>query len=109
MNTELRLSLEKASQDFVVHHKKGLHVSSHPFYEYKNNNTEISYYLIKNKIGSKLLIPEKEEFDYFLYIYNDNFDEEIEILNRIKNVPSVLTAIEFSPETILSNQNIVFG
>ena len=109
MNTELRLSLEKANQDFIVVNKKGVHVSKHPFYEYKDENTAISYFLIKNKSLSKLLIPEKEEFDYFLFIYEDIFDENSQLLKRLKNVAGVLTAVEFDPEAIPSTENLIFG
>ena len=63
-----------------------------------------------SRIGNKpVLIPEKIEFDYFIFICEDKFDDNNDFLQKIKQVGSVLTAVEFNPEEISSTENLVFG
>ena len=109
INNELNLSLAKSDEDFVVVNKKGVNVSRHPFYEFEEEDTMVQFFLIKNKRDSKFLVPEKVEFDYFIFICEDNFDDHSDFLEQIRQVGSVLTAVEFNPMEISSTENLVFG
>ena len=109
INNDLNLSLEKSDEEFIVVNKKGVHLSRHTFYEFRNENTMVNFFLIKNKSETKFLVPEKIEFDYFIFICEDNFDENSDFLEKVKQVGSVLTAVEFNPEEISSTENLVFG
>ena len=109
INNELNLSLAKSDEDFVVVNKKGVNVSRHPFYEFSDEDTMVQFFLIKNKRDSKFLVPEKVEFDYFIFICEDNFDDYSGFLEQIRQVGSVLTAVEFNPMEISSTENLVFG
>ena len=109
INNELNLSLAKSDEDFVVVNKKGVNVSRHPFYEFSDEDTMVQFFLIKNKSDSKFLVPEKVEFDYFIFICEDNFDDYSGFLEQIRQVGSVLTAVEFNPMEISSTENLVFG
>ena len=109
INNELNLSLAKSDEDFVVVNKKGVNVSRHPFYEFEEEDTMVQFFLIKNKRDSKFFVPEKVEFDYFIFICEDNFDDHSDFLEQIRQVGSVLTAVEFNPMEISSTENLVFG
>ena len=69
----------------------------------------VQFFLIKNKRDSKFLVPEKVEFDYFIFICEDNFDDHSDFLEQIRQVGSVLTTVEFNPMEISSTENLVFG
>ena len=105
----MNLSLEKSDEEFIVVNKKGVHLSKHTFYEFRDENTMVNFFLIKNKSETKFLVPEKIEFDYFIFICDDNFNENSDFLEKVKQVGSVLTAVEFNPEEISSTENLVFG
>jgi len=109
INNDLNLSLEKSDEEFIVVNKKGVHLSKHTFYEFRDENTMVNFFLIKNKSETKFLVPEKIEFDYFIFICDDNFNENSYFLEKVKQVGSVLTAVEFNPEEISSTENLVFG
>ncbi len=109
INNDLNLSLEKSDEEFIVVNKKGVHLSRHTFYEFRVENTMVNFFLIKNKSETKFLVPEKIEFDYFIFICDDNFNENSGFLENLKQVGSVLTAVEFNPEEISSTENLVFG
>ena len=109
INNDFNLSLEKSDDEFIVVNKKGLHISKHTFYEYKDEDTMVNFFLIKNKCEFKFLIPENIEFDYFIFICEDKFNVYSDFLKRLKQVGSVLTAIELNPEEIKSTENLIFS
>jgi hypothetical protein len=109
INSVLNLNLEKADEDFIVVNKKGQHLSHHSFYEFKDSENLIEYYLIKNKNEGKFLIPEKQDIDYFLFLCENYLENTSEIIQKIKSVKSVLAVFNFNPEEIHSTENLVFN
>lgn len=109
INTGLSLGLEKANDDFVTVNKKGQHLSAHSFYEFKDTETSVEYYLIKNKCEGKFLIPEKQDIDYFLFLRQNITESAASIIQKLKSVSSVLAAFIFNPEEIHSTENLVFN
>jgi hypothetical protein len=55
------------------------------------------------------LIPEKPAIDFFLFLYENHFLKPAEIVEQLREIPSVLGGYIFNPEEIDSTQNIVFG
>lgn len=108
INDKLNLQLEKSDDEFVVVNKKGQHLSKHSLYEFKNPETFVEYYLIKNKSEGKFLVPEKQEIDYFLFLKENHLDETTELMRKLKTVSSVLAVFAFDPEEIHSTENLVF-
>lgn len=109
VNNELGFNFGKSASEFVMVNKKGVQISKHSFYEWTDEDSLINFFLIKNKAFSKFLIPEKEEFDYFLFVCEDHLNEQADILISLKNVAGILTAVEFDPKSIKSTENLFFG
>ena len=107
INNGLEIQLEKGTDYSVVEKKDGEHL--HSYYEYYDEEEHIEYYLIKNVSNNfQRLIPEKDQIDYFLVIKN-NFVREInDILIRLKEIESILTAFIFDPSELKSKGNLVF-
>src|SRR5690606_17480310 len=74
INQALFIQLEKGEDYAVLERKDGEHL--HSYYEYYDEIEHVEYYLIKNVSSNyQLLIPEKDQIDYFLVIKN-NFGQE---------------------------------
>lgn len=109
INERLAIQLIKVDEDYVVTNKKGLKMSSHSIYEFKDQENLIEYYLIKNKSLGKFLIPEKPTVDYFLFLF-ENHEWEIEdLIDELRSVPSILGIFIFNPEEFDSTENLVFN
>lgn len=108
INNELNSNFIKAENLFQIFGKKGVIVSEHSYYTFFDDENEINYYLIKNKSNNHYLIPEKVEFDYLFFICGDHYDLQKNIINKLKNVSSVLTASELDTSEIKSTDNINF-
>ncbi|MGC6434429.1 MAG: IPExxxVDY family protein [Crocinitomicaceae bacterium] len=108
INNELNSNFIKAENLFQIFGKKGVVVSEHSYYTFFDDENEINYYLIKNKSNNHYLIPEKVEFDYLFFICGDHYDLQKNIINKLKNVSSVLTASELDTSEIKSTDNINF-
>jgi hypothetical protein len=109
INDKLNLNLEKADEDFHTTDKKGSIQSSHSLYSFTDEESSISYYLIKNKNLSKYLIPEQPTIDYFLFIQNDVLEASKGINQMLNNIPSVLGVYQFDPEEFDSTEMLVFN
>lgn len=109
LNEKLGIYLEKSEDDYVVSGKKGSPVTHHSKYYYKDSENLIEYYLIKNKSQGKFLIPEKPTIDYFLFLYENHLLDPDDLVDSLRDVPSVLGAYVFDPEEIDSTENIVFN
>lgn len=108
MNQILSLHLSKAKDDFIVVNKKGIFVSQHSYYEYKDEENMLEYFLIKNKHLGKFLIHEKPTIDYFLFVYGIEYDELDEISQKLKKLASVLAVFPLDPMEIESTENLIF-
>jgi len=108
INNELNSNFIKAENLFQIFGKKGVVVSEHSYYTFFDDENEINYYLFKNKSNNHYLIPEKVEFDYLFFICDDHYDLQKNIINKLKNVSSVLTASELDTSEIKSTDNINF-
>jgi hypothetical protein len=109
INETLKLQLAKAKEDFVVVSKKGQIPSQHSFFEFKDVENLVEYYLIKNKSEGKYLIPEKQDVDYFLFLREISLDDSIEFIKKLKTVSSILAIFQFNPEEIASTENLIFN
>lgn len=108
LNDYLELHLEKSMEPFMVSGKKGEVISSHSFYEWIDEESAASYFLIKNKNNSQYLIPEKAQIDYFLVIREAGIIEIDDFLTRMKEISSILTAFIFDPNELKSSNKLIF-
>lgn len=109
INEKLGIQLIKCDEDYVVVNKKGLKMSTHSLYEFKDEENMTEYYLIKNKNFGKFLIPEKPTIDFFIFLFENHMWDPDDLIDQLRNVPSVLGAFVFDPEEFESTQNIVFN
>ncbi len=109
INEHLNIQLTKADEDYVAVNKKGIPISAHSLYEFKDEDCLTEYYLVKNKCQGKLLIPEKPSVDYFLFLFENHLVDPEELTQQLRNIPSVLGTFLFNPEEIQSTENIVFN
>jgi hypothetical protein len=109
INEKLNIQLTKSEENYVVANKKGIKISEHSMYEFKDNENFIEYYLLKNKHLGKYLIPEKPAIDYFLFLFENRIWEPEELVSVLREIPSILGGFVFNPEEIDSTENIVFN
>jgi hypothetical protein len=107
INSALDISLNKGDDFSVLEKKTGEHL--HSFYEYYDEENHVGFYLIKNVSSNyQRLVPEKDQVDYFLIIKNNFVLEINDILIRLKQIDSILTAFIFNPNELKSKGNLVF-
>ncbi|MDX1651229.1 MAG: IPExxxVDY family protein [Brumimicrobium sp.] len=108
INDHLDLALSKAEEPFMVSGKKGEIVSSHSLYEWRDEENQVSYFLIGNKNNNQFLIPEKAQIDYFLVIREAGIIEIDDFLTRLKQISSILTAFIYDPGSLKSGNKLIF-
>ncbi len=109
INEGLNIQLKKSEEDYVIKNKKSEKISQHSFYEFRDEENLIEYYLIKNKSFGKFLIPEKPAIDYFLFLFENYIWEPEQLLAELKSVPSILGGFIFNPEEFESTELLVFN
>lgn len=109
INEQLGLSLVKSDEDYVVVNKKGAVVSEHSMYEFRDEENLTEFFLIKNKIFGKYLIPELPTIDFFLFLCENHTYNLKELTRELKKVNSILAVFEYDPEELDSTKNIVFN
>jgi len=109
INDKIKLKLVKSDEDYAVTNRKDETISEHSMYIFADEENRLEYYLIKNKVQGKLLIPEKAAIDYFLFLCNNTAIEIDDLVTELKEIPSVLAAYVFDPSEISSTENIVFN
>ena len=109
LNEKIDTQLIKVEEDYVVSSKKGVKLSSHSMYEFKDPENLIEYYLIKNKNQGKFLIPEKPSVDYFLFLFENHLWDVEDLVSELREIPSILGVFIFDPEEFDSTENLVFN
>jgi hypothetical protein len=84
-------------------------VSRHSYFLFKDEESLIEYYLIKNADKGKFLIPEKQSIDYFLFVYENHLIDPEDLVQQLRESQSVLGSFLFDPEEIDSTEFIVFN
>lgn len=107
-----------------------LNETQYPIYEWSDNKKLIDWHMVSNncKIKANLneepgslftesgsvknyyLIPEYQKVNYFLKISSDTInDKKLKlILNKIQNIPQIVTAYTVKSETLKSKNNLIF-
>ncbi len=109
LNEKINIQLIKVDEDYVVASKKGVPLSNHSMYEFKDPENLIEYYLIKNKNQGKFLIPEKPSIDYFLFLFENHEWDVEDLVSELREIPSILGVFIFNPEEFSSTENLVFN
>jgi hypothetical protein len=96
-------------EDIVISSKKGTQSDAFAVFEHFSEENESSIFLVSNRNGPSLLVPEQRSADYFL-IARGGYDQENkeEILLLIREISFVLTAFAIDPASLKSKQNLIF-
>ena len=107
LNKFLGIELKK-SKEFPIKKEKIKESFHFSFFIYNDKNKETSYYLISNHNPESKLFPSQKQTDYFL-ISKDLFckENEVEIINKIKSIPYVLTSYKIELSKIRSINNFL--
>jgi hypothetical protein len=108
VNSKLHTDFRKA-RDLVIRDKKKTEPDSFAVYEFQDEEMFTDFFIIVNRSGTSLLVPEQKQADYLLLIRgNMSEDEKKEMMKNIKGVPNVLTAFDIDPEALKSKGNLIF-
>lgn len=126
LNRQLEISLKRMEQDLDYKY----FAATYSIYEWENVEQYTTWNLISNvckkeedalqstgslfnmqrtMLKTHYLIPELNKVDFFVKIDNDNqyFDEKT-ILNKIQDIPQVITAYSVDAEQMKSKDHLIF-
>lgn len=107
LNKSLELDFERVKDIELIAGKQKNQINFSCFY-YQDPESELEYYLITNRAATGILIPEHKQIDYLLRIVGENelYDDEA-ILDKIREMPQVMTTILMDAKSIKSIENIL--
>ncbi|MFC0603556.1 IPExxxVDY family protein [Winogradskyella pulchriflava] len=125
LNQNLGLNLERKSEDLDFEYLK----SSYSIFEWNNEAQYVTWNLISNvckkeedslystglfQTNEKVLktfnlVPEYKKVDYFIKISDEiqNVNEKL-ILNKLQNIPQIITSYTVEPSQIKSKDHLIF-
>ncbi len=109
INNKLKIELRKA-EDLKIELKKNTSATLFPFYEFIDEESFREYFLIGNRGGKGLLIPEQKQADYFLMIRGGTLNDadKTGLLKQLKDTNIVLAAYDIDANGLDSKQNLLF-
>ncbi len=108
LNNKLGLELIKTDM-LEIKDKKQDDVSDFSLFLCERPDEFMEYLIIANRSEKGLLIPEQKQMDYFFMIKGEIDDEKVnDIIDKIKEINFVLTAIRINPSLLKSKQNLIF-
>jgi hypothetical protein len=108
LNNKLKTELKK-TEDLKIELKKNTSPTLFPFYEYIDEEAFREYFLIGNRGGKGMLIPEQKQVDYFLMIRGSYTDaDKNNLLKQLKDINIVLAAYDIDANQLDSKQNLLF-
>ena len=108
INERIGLRLQKSIEPFMVSGKKGVVTSSHSLYEWSDEEESVDYYLIQNKNEGKYLVPEKAQIDFFLVVKEAGVVDVDHLVEELRKISCILTAIIFDPYELKSANKFIF-
>jgi len=108
INREMQMNLSRGEDYYLRTKKDGEYYFS--YYDFINNETHESFYLIKNLSfdNYKRLIPEQDQIDYFLIIKEGYEIEFNDFIAQLKKIDCILTAFQFNADDLKSKANLLF-
>ncbi|HLU83969.1 MAG TPA: IPExxxVDY family protein [Vicingaceae bacterium] len=106
INQLLKIDLTRVDDYEVI---KNNEVLTFSFYEFFEEEDGVEYYVLSNKCEKGYLIPEKQNFDYFM-ILKGNTEEELlqNITQQIKSVNGVNITHQIDVNELKSKRNLIF-
>lgn len=108
INNKLGLDLIK-TDPLEIQDKKQEEASGFSLFVCDRPDEFMEYLVIANRSEKGLLIPEQKQMDYFFVIKGEIENEKIAVMiDKIKEINFVLTAIRIDPALLKSKQNLIF-
>jgi hypothetical protein len=108
MNNRLHTDFRRG-RDIVIRDRKKTGPDHFSVYEYQDEEMFTDFFIIVNRSGTSLLVPEQKQADYLLLIRGNMSEEEKkEMIRNVKEVQGVLTAFDIEPESLRSKGNLIF-
>ncbi len=83
--------------------------SIHNHFIFFDEVLQFTYHLIENRRGNNLFLPEVDKADYLLIIDGaDGTEEEVEILNILKGIRSILMTFRVDVDKLKHKQNLLY-
>jgi hypothetical protein len=108
VNNKLNTDFRKG-KDIVIKDKKKTEADHFAVYEFQDEEMFTDFFIIVNRSGTSLLVPEQKQADYLLLVRGNMSEEEKKkMIKDVKDVPGVLTAFDIEPESLKSKGNLIF-
>ncbi len=106
MNRVLGIDLRKDEGLTVVSKKKEKLL--HNCFSYQDEELQLGYYLIENKRGASLFLPEVAQADFILALDRVQAINDRELIEKIKEIRSVLIVFKVDVNQLKQKQNLLF-
>lgn len=110
INNGIGIQLIQSEEPYAIsiHKKKEVIRQEHEMYEYLDEENKVNYYLIQNLSNGKLLIPEYQAIDYFLFIQKKYAIDLQKQLKKLKEIKPILGLFNIDESACPSLKNIIF-
>ena len=106
INRALGIRLGRTQDDLSLPHKNA-DDSLHNKYDYVCPVSHVRYELLENKSGVDYLLPEHKQVDYFLLLHDNDILNCDELVDQLRDVTFVSTAITIEGATLKNRDNLI--
>ncbi len=109
INNSLGINLSRKT-DITLTPFKSDKLESFSFFNYGDNELMVNYYLLNNRKGQNILLPEPKKLDYLLLLKAKDFRIDInEIVTKLRGVSQIATAVWFKqPEEVKNLDRLLY-
>lgn len=108
LNNKLDLQLMLSDQTIEVFDKKSAVTNAFRLHHCFVEETHTNYYLIRNKQHHALMVSERPQIDYYLFIKELHDIEIEEILSKLRSINGISAVFDFSNEYIEATDYLTF-
>jgi len=108
LNKQLQINLSKDDKDLEVLLKNNTWHSRHSLYNFFHPDNDNEFHLLGNRSSIGHLIPEQAHADYLLMITENEPIDMQHTLQKIREIPFVLTAFQINVMQLKSKENLLF-
>jgi hypothetical protein len=106
INNELGFNLQKTS-DFMVYNTKLKENQKFSKYEWEDEDSLLSYYLLSNRCDNGFLVEEFRNIDFLIQVHGElNESEKRSILQQLKGINIIITSFSIDPHTLKSRDRL---
>lgn len=108
INQGLRFDF-RINNDFEIQLTKKKRQYYFSVFQFNEPNKAVEHFLYKNQFEGEYLLPEFKHLDYLWLIKGDlpSNEEEMEMINGIKNIQAVQLVVELTNEKIKNKQHLI--